>query len=112
MLPKIVVKKMKTGEKLAEYFDCVTVFFSTVVEFQVIEMETQQHCGLQVLQCCQVSNSIVAGHPCLLLPPRGGGLPQQPLQDHGPAAGQVRRLQGRVHLGHVPRRVRGVGAYA
>ena len=34
MLPKIVVKKMKTGEKLAEYFDCVTVFFSTVVEFQ------------------------------------------------------------------------------
>jgi len=36
MLPKIVVKKMKTGEKLAEYFDCVTVFFSTVVEFQVI----------------------------------------------------------------------------
>ena len=35
MLPKIVVKKMKTGEKLAEYFDCVTVFFSTVVEFQV-----------------------------------------------------------------------------
>ena len=35
MLPKVVVKKMKTGEKLAEYFDCVTVFFSTVVEFQV-----------------------------------------------------------------------------
>ena len=36
MLPKVVVKKMKTGEKLAEYFDCVTVFFSTVVEFQVV----------------------------------------------------------------------------
>ena len=36
MLPKIVVKKMKSGEKLAEYFDCVTVFFSTVVEFQVM----------------------------------------------------------------------------
>merc|ERR1719188_1467257 len=36
MLPKVVVKKMRAGEKLAEYFDCVTVFFSTVVEFQVI----------------------------------------------------------------------------
>ena len=34
-LSQVVVKKMRAGEKLAEYFDCVTVFFSTVVEFQV-----------------------------------------------------------------------------
>ena len=36
MLPRIIVKKMRTGEKLAEYFDCVSIFFSTVVDFHVI----------------------------------------------------------------------------
>ena len=37
MLPKVVVKMMmKTGGKVAERFECVTIFFSNVVDFQTM----------------------------------------------------------------------------
>ena len=49
MLPRIIVKKMKTGEKLAEYFDCVSIFFSTVVDFQIIRA------GCSPLEVCTQS---------------------------------------------------------
>ena len=39
MLPKAVVEKLKKGQKVAETFESVTIYFSNVIDFNQITMK-------------------------------------------------------------------------